>query len=443
MVRVNWNRRVWRLAGPIMLSNLSVPLLGAVDTAVVGHLPGAHNIGAVAVGALIFNIIYWGFGFLRMGTTGLTAQALGAGDADQARAYLLRGLVLAMVLGSCVVALQVPLAWAAFAVIETSANVEPLADAYFSIRVWGAPAALANYAILGWFIGIQNTRAALALQVAMNGLNIILDLWFVMGLGWGVEGVAWATLISEVSAVALGAWLVRRHAPGVGGRWRPALILDKDRIGRMIAINRDLFIRTLCLQAAFVLLTAIGARMGDVILAANAVLLIFQMISSYALDGFAHAVEALAGSALGSRDRNAFRGVVRASTVWALVFSGAFALAYGVGGVILIGIVTDVPEVRQTALTYLPWAVVLPLLSVWSFQLDGIFIGTTRTAEMRNAMMVSLVVFAAATAVLVPLLGNHGLWLAFSIFMVARGVTLGLRYPALERSIGEAAGDGP
>lgn len=438
MPQVNWNRRVWRLAGPIMLSNVSVPLLGAVDTAVVGHLPGAHNIGAVAIGALIFSIIYWGFGFLRMGTTGLTAQALGSGDADQARAYLLRGLALAMVLGSCVLVLQGPLAWAAFSIIEASANVEPLAESYFSIRVWGAPAALANYAILGWFIGIQNTRAALALQVAMNGLNIVLDLWFVMGLGWGVEGVAWATLISEVGAVALGAWLVRRHAPAVGGRWRPALILDKERFRRLIAINRDLFIRTLCLQAAFVLLTALGARMGDVILAANAVLLIFHMFTSYALDGFAHAVEALAGSALGGRDRDEFRGVVRATSVWALVFSVGFAFAYAVLGVILIGAVTDVPEVRETALTYLPWAVVLPLLSVWSYQLDGIFIGTTRTVEMRNAMMVSLAVFVAATAVLFPLLGNHGLWLAFSGFMVARAVTLGLRYPALERSIGEA-----
>jgi MATE family multidrug resistance protein len=433
----NWNRRVWRLAGPIMLSNVSVPLLGAVDTAVVGHLPGAHNIGAVAVGALLFSIIYWGFGFLRMGTTGLTAQALGSGDVDQARAYLLRGLVLAMILGSCILALQRPVAWAAFAIIEAGPNVEPLADSYFSIRVWGAPAALANYAILGWFIGIQNTRAALALQVAMNGLNIILDLWFVMGLGWGVEGVAWATLISEVSAAALGIWLVRRHAPAIGGKWRPALILDKDRLRRMIAINRDLFIRTLCLQAAFVLLTALGARMGDVILAANAVLLLFQTFMAYALDGFAHAVEALAGSAKGSRDRNQFRGVVKATSVWSLIFSGGFAIAYGVLGVILIDIVTDVPEVRQTARTYLPWAVVLPLLSVWSFQPDGIFIGTTRTVEMRNAMIVTLGVFVAATAVLFPLFGNHGLWLAFTIFMVARAVTLGLRYPAVERSIGE------
>ena len=441
MAHVNWNRRVWRLAGPIMVSNVSVPLLGAVDTAVVGHLPGAHNIGAVAVGALIFSIIYWGFGFLRMGTTGLTAQALGSGDADQARAYLMRGLALAMALGSCVLALQGPVAWAAFAIIEASANVEPLADAYFSIRVWGAPAALANYAMLGWFIGIQNTRAALAMQVAMNGVNMVLDLWFVLGLDWGVEGVAWATLISEVGAVALGAWLVRRNAPAVGGRWRPDLILDKARFRRMIAINRDIFIRTLCLEAAFVLLTAIGARMGDVILAANAVLLLFQMFTSYALDSFAHAVEALAGSALGGRDRDEFRGAVRATSVWALVFSGGFALAYAVIGVILIGFITDVQEVRETALTYLPWAVVLPLLSVWSFQLDGIFIGTTRTAEMRNAMMISLVVFAAATAALVPSLGNHGLWLAFSGFMVARAVTLGVGYPALERSIGET--DGP
>ena len=431
-----WNRKTWVLAGPVILSNISVPLLGAVDTAVVGHLPGPHYLGGVAVGALIFSVIYGGCNFLRMGTTGLTAQSLGARDSDQVRSWLARAGLLAFAVGILLIALQGPVIWAALKIVNPSAQVAPLTDGYFSIRIWGAPFALLNFALLGWFFGIQNTRAALATQVIMNGVNIVLDLWFVWGLGWGVEGVAWATLISEVSAVGLGLWLVARNLERLGGQWRLKRILDVTRLARMVKVNSDIFIRSICLQAAFVLVTSIGARMGDLMLAVNAILLNFQILSSYALDGFANAAEALAGEAVGARNRDHFHQAVKASSLWALIFSSVFTAFFWIAGPYLIDILTTVEEVRQTARIYLPWMVVLPMISVWSFQLDGIFIGATWTTQMRNGMVMSLIVFVCALYLLVPALENHGLWLAFSVFMVTRALTLGAVYPRLERGIG-------
>jgi len=435
----NWNRRTWRLAGPVMLSNVSVPLLGAVDTAVVGHLPGPEYLGAVAVGALIFNVIYHGSNFLRMGTTGLVAQSLGAGDADEVRAWLARAGFLALVIGAVLIAVQAPVLWASLAAVDPGPKVAPLTDAYFSIRIWGAPMALLNFALLGWFIGIQNTRAALMTQVFMNGANIVLDLWFVLGLGWGVEGVAWATLISEVGAVGLGVLLVGRNLRRIGGRWHWGWTFDGARLKRMVKVNTDILIRSLCLQAAFVIVTAVGARMGDVTLAANAVLLHFQMFSSYALDGFANAVEALAGEAIGARDRRRFRDAVKATGMWALVFAAGFTAFFLAAGTVIVDVLTGVAEVRLVAREYLVWVQFLPLISVWGFQLDGIYIGSTWTPEMRNGMALSLVVFVAALAALVPGMANHGLWLAFALFMAARAATLAAAYPRLERGIEEAA----
>jgi len=441
MTAENWNRKTWTLAGPVILSNISVPLLGAVDTAVVGHLPGPHYLGAVAVGALIFSVIFGGCNFLRMGTTGLTAQSLGAGDPDQVRSWLARAGILALFVGLVLIALQGPVIWASLKIVNPSAQVAPLTDGYFSIRIWGAPFALLNFALLGWFFGIQNTRAALATQVIMNGVNIVLDIWFVWGLGWGVEGVAWATLISEVSAVGLGLWLVARNLERLGGQWRLKRITDVTRLARMVKVNSDIFIRSICLQAAFVLIASIGARMGDLMLATNAILLNFQVFSSYAMDGFANAAEALTGEAVGARDRDRFRRAVKASSMMALIFSCGFSVSYWFAGPYLIDILTTVEDVRETARAYLPWMVVLPMISVWSFQLDGIFIGSTWTAEMRNGMILSISIFVGALYLIVPDMGNHGLWLAFTVFMVARALTLGAVYPRLERRVGVAAAD--
>ncbi len=426
--------RVWRLAGPIILSNVSVPLLGIVDTAVMGHLDHAYYIGAVAVGAMIFSYVYWGFGFLRMGTTGLVAQAYGADDVNEIRALLGRSMFLAGVLAAAVIALQWPLITGAMMFIEASAEVEALATTYFEIRIWAAPAALANYAVLGWLLGLQRAKSALMLQVFMNGLNIVLDIWFVLGLGWGVEGVALATAISEYAAAALGLALAFRGLGQLGGAWRDVSLLDPDKLKHLLAVNTDIFIRTLCLVSAFAYFTSQGAAMGDVLLAANAVLMNFQLFMGYALDGFAFAAEALVGAAVGARDRSRLSAAVRTSTLWAGLFALMYGLVYWFAGTAIIAAITDIEEVREAAGTYLWWAVLSPLISVWSFQLDGIFIGATRTRAMRNGMIVSLGIFLASVWVLVPLYGNHGLWLAFYLFMIARAVTLAVRYPALARA---------
>ena len=428
--------RVWALAGPIILSNLSTPLLGAVDTAVVGHLPDAAYIGGVAVGAVIFNFLYWGFGFLRMGTTGFTAQAFGAEDTAELRAALARPLLLAFVLGALLVFLQAPVGWLAFALFEASDQVEDFARSYYAIRIWSAPAALANYAMLGWLLGTRRAGAVLLIQLVLNGINILLDLVFVIGLGWGVEGVALASLLAELGAMVLGLAVVARALNTGGGSWEWARIASPERLAVLLRANLDIFIRTLCLLGAFAYFTARSATMGDVLLAGNAILLQLQSFTAYGLDGFAHAVEVLAGNALGARSRPAFREAVRVSTLWALGTAGAVTGIYLVLGGSIVALFTDLEAVRRAAEIYLPWVVVAPLVSVWSFQLDGIFIGVTRTRDMRNAMMLSLAIYLGACWVLVPTLGNHGLWLAFTILMVARAATLGWLYPRLERSVG-------
>jgi MATE family multidrug resistance protein len=438
-----WNARVWKLAGPIILSNISTPLLGAVDTAVVGHLPDPAYIGGVAVGAIIFSFLYWGFGFLRMGTTGFTAQAHGAGDRDELRGTLVRALVLGAVLGLALIAAQRPIGMIAFQALEASQKVEGLASDYFDIRIWSAPASLVNYAILGWLLGSQRATAALLLQVALNGLNIVLDLVFVVGLDWGVEGVAWATLIAEVCAAGLGALIVARALTKEGGRWNWPLICRQARWIALMRVNLDIFLRTLCLILAFALFTATGAKLGDVVLAANAVLLQLMNFIAYGLDGFAHAVEILAGGAVGARNRETFRQVVRTSTIWAAISALIMSLALLAGGPLIIDLFTDIPSVRTAARSYLPWLVVAPLVSVWSFQLDGIFIGATWTPQMRNAMALSLAVFLAANWLLTPAYGNHGLWLALTLFMAARAATLGVYFPRLARSVGNRPSPSP
>ncbi len=436
---LSWNHRVWRLAGPIMISNVSVPLLGAVDTAVVGHLPGPEYIGAVAIGAIIFNLLYWGFGFLRMGTTGLVAQALGADDGDEMRAILGRALGLSSAIGLTLIVFQGPIAEGAFFLAGASDAVDPLARNYFSVRIWAAPAALANYALLGWFFGMQNARYALVLNLVMNGVNIILDFWFVFGLGLGVEGVAWATVAAQFAAMFTSLWLARKVLQKIAGTWRIELLYRADRIRRMMGINRDIFIRNLFISGSMAVFTAIGARSSDTVLAANAILLHFQYIMAFWLDGFAHAAEALVGKEIGARNRARFRQAVLVSTTWAGGVAVATAAVFGILGGTLIDLITDIDEVRVLARNFLPWVVFGPIYSVWSFQLDGIFIGATHTAEMRNASILSALTFLASTAILVPLMGNSGLWTSFFVFMLARTVTLACYYPRIKKSIGSAA----
>ncbi len=436
MERTDINARVWRLAGPIIVSNLSVPMLGLVDTAVMGHLPEARYLGGVAVGAMVFTFIFWGFGFLRMGTGGLTAQAFGANDGDEVRACLARAAVIALPAALVLIVLQAPIAWVAFSIVEASPAVETLAEEYFFIRIWGAPATLMNFALLGWFIGVQNTRAALYHQLCLNGVNIVLDLLFVLGFGWGVEGVAAATAIADLVAVMFGLALARPLLARVGGRFDRRRILDGTRLRRTMALNLDIFIRTICLVFAFAYFTARGAAFGDVVLAANAVLLNFQTFMAHALDGFAHAAEALGGRAIGARDRGEFRLAVRGSFKWALSVAVFFALLYLAAGGAIVDALTSIDGVRETARDYLVWSIFMPLVAVFPFVLDGIFLGATAGRMMRNAMIVSVAVYLVACFGLVPLFGNHGLWAALTIFMGMRGVTLGMRYRRLEASVG-------
>lgn len=428
------HRRVWAVAGPILLSNLTTPLVGAVDTGIAGHLGAADRMGAVAVGAVIFNFLYWGLGFLRMGTTGLAAQARGAGDLAEVNAALGRALIIAAALGGLLVVLQVPVRGAALDLLAASPGVGAGAAVYFAVRIWAAPAALANFALFGWFIGVQRARAAFALQLWLNACNAALALGFVFGLHMGIAGIALATAVAEASAAALGLVLARRIAADQGGGWAWARLRDPAPFGRAVAVNRDIFLRTLCLIAAFVWFTARGARQGDVVLAANALLMQLYVFSAFALDAFAFATEALVGEAIGRRSRAALRAAVRLASQWAVAAAALLTLVFIAAGPIIVRTLTDLDAVRATALTYLPWAIAAPLAGVWCYQLDGIFIGATRTAAMRNAMLVSTAAYFAAWAALAPYLGNHGLWAAFVLFLAVRGVTLAWRYPALERA---------
>ena len=430
------HREAWRLAWPLILANLTVPLLGIVDTAVVGHLPEPHYLGAVAIGAMAFSVLYFSFGVLRLGTTGLPAQAFRRRDGDEIRACLARPLVLALALGIAFLILATPIFRVSLVAFEPSTDVAREFETYLRVRLFGAPAGLANMVMLGWLLGLQNARGPMALLVVTNAINIVLDLLFVLGLGLGVWGVAVATVCAEYGGLALALWLARRSLVRIEGRWLWAKIRDRLAFRRLLAVNRDILLRSLCLQAAFVTLTALGSRQGDVILAANAILLNFPQFAAFGLDGFAHAAEAMVGRYVGAQDGPGVRRAVRANLVWSLVLALALSAGFMVGGTLAIRAMTGLETVRAAAGTFLPYLVVSPLLSVWAFLFDGVFIGATRTAEMRNGMLVALAAFLLGAVVLMPGLGNHGLWLAFLVFMGARGLWLGLVYAHLERRQG-------
>lgn len=428
------HRRVLKIAVPIVLSNATVPILGAVDTGVVGQMGQAAPIGAVGIGAVILSMIYWVFGFLRMGTTGLAAQARGAGDTAETRALLIRGLLLGGAAGVIYVLAQVVIFAGAFALSPASPEVEALTRAYLEIRIWGAPATIALYAVTGWLIAMERTRGVFLLQVWMNGLNIVLDLWFVLGLGWGVEGVAVATLIAEWTGLALGLWLCRDAF--ADRLWRDmARIFDAARLRRMMQVNGDIMIRSVLLTGSFTTFLFVGSDLGDVNLAANQVLLQFLEITAFALDGFAFAAEALVGSAVGARDRARVRRASVMASQWgvggALLLGAVFFLA----GPALIDLMSTAPEVRLAGREFLFWAALAPVIGVASWMFDGIYIGATWTRAMRNAMLQSVAIYVVALVILVPAFGNHGLWAALMVLNIARGATMGWRYPRLEAQV--------
>jgi MATE family multidrug resistance protein len=427
------HRNVLAIAVPIMLANVSQPLLGIVDTAVIGRLPEPQYIGAIAVGALIFNVLYWGFGFLRMGTGGLAAQAFGASEPAELAAVLARALLIAAALGVVLIALSPLIGIAAFDAIQASEAVEREALAYFGIRIWSAPFALMTYVLVGWFVGIGKTPAALAIALFLNGVNAGLDALFVLWLGMTAAGIALGTLIAEVAAALLGLALVFFELRRLRAPFEPARLFDVARLKRMVSINFDIMVRSVLLVLAFAWFTAQGARMGDVTLAANAVLMHFFSISSYLIDGFAHAAEALVGQSVGARARPMYRRAIKLSSLWAGALSVALAVLIVAAGPAMIDVLSVSGEVRAAARAYLPWVAVSPLLGVASFQLDGIFTGATQTRDMRNMMILSFAAFIAAWWLLTPIWGNHGLWLALDLFFLMRALTLTARLPALER----------
>ena len=426
------HRRVLSIALPIVISNATVPILGAVDTGVIGQLGGAAPIGAVGIGAIILGALYWIFGFLRMGTVGLTSQALGGGDSQEVRALFFRSAGIGLLAGLGFITFQIPIFAAAFWIAQASAEVESLARTYMSIRVWSAPAAIAIYGLSGWLIAQERTRAVLMIQLFMNVTNIILDFWFVLGLGLGVEGVAVATLIAEWGGLALGLYLCRQVFRGLAlSLWQQ--IVNRRRVTYMMQVNCDILIRSVLLQAGFVSFLFFGAELGDVTLAANQVLLQFVYLASYAMDGFVFAAESLVGQAMGARAVAQLRRGALVTAVWA--FGAAFVLAAGfwIVGPFVIDVMAKDPAVQQAARAYLPHMVAAPLLGALAWMLDGVFIGATRTKDMRNMMILSFLGYCALVLLLLPNFGNHGLWMAMNGFFILRGVSLALRYPALER----------
>lgn len=425
------NARVFAIAGPAMLANLTTPLLGIVSTAAIGRLGDAHLLGGVALASVAFDCIFWLFGFLRMATVAFTAQALGADDRIEIRAILLRALLLGLAIGLVLLLLQKPLAAVTFAIMGGSETVTAAARDYFFVRLWSAPLMLANYAILGWLVGQARTGRALALQVGINIINMALTAWLVLGAGLGVKGAALAAALAETTGFLAGlaiVWQLLGRRIGVSR----AQLFARARLLQLFSVNRDIMIRTAALIAAFLFFTAQGARAGDLTLAANAVLGNFVMIGSFFLDGLATAAEQVCGQALGAGSRVQFKRAAKLTLGWSTAFGLTTTVLFMLFGTQLIAAITTSTDVRDIAGQYMLLAALAPACGVFAYCYDGIFIGSSWVRDMRNLMLIALATYLAAWLLLMPL-GNTGLWLAFLIFLAARGTLQALRYPALER----------
>ena len=426
--------RVLKIAIPIVLSNATIPILGAVDTGVIGQLGNPAAIGAVGIGAIIITAIYWIFGFLRMGTVGLTSQAYGAGEQSEVNAMLSRSLLIGFIAGIVLILVQVPLFWASFQVSPASAEVESMASKYMRIRIYSAPAAISLFGITGWLIALEKTKAVLLIQIAMNGLNIILDFLFVLHWEFGIEGVAYATFIAEWSGLAIGLLLCQKISP-LSGWFDRSLIFDRSRLKKMANVNSDILIRSVLLEAAFVSFLFIGSDFGDVTLAANQILLQFLSISAFALDGFAFSAESLVGQAFGARNRERFRRAALLTSLWGAVMVSIWIVILFCFGNSFVNLMTTSEPVRAEANNYLKYLLILPVVGIFAWMLDGIFIGAIRTRDMRNMMAISFVGYVIFLSFLVPTLENDGLWIGLLILFIFRTITLGMKYPALERTI--------
>ncbi len=415
---------MWAIAWPMMVSNLSVPLLGLVDTVVMAYLPSPSFLAAVSLGSLIFGFLFWGFGFLRMSTSGLTAQSMGSNNYSEVRLLLLRSVTMAMALSLVIWLAQSFLGAFALTLINPSAEVTTLTLEYFRIRIWSAPAVLVTYACVGWCIGLQNSRAAMRILIATNLANIVLDLLFVNVFGWQIKGVAWASVVAEYFGLIVSLFSVRALSMHLPGKWRFDRLFQLEPYLSLFRINFYLFVRTLALLSAFAYFSYQGAQMGDLILAANALLLNFQNMMAYALDGFAHSAEARVGRAIGRKDGDGLRQAISAAFIWSFAASLGFSLVYLLFGSQFINWMTDQPELQVAAKNHIYWVALLPLASFIAFLLDGVFTGLARATEMAWSMLVALAIFYLLTALLVPAWSNHGLWAAFAIFTSLRGVLL-------------------
>ncbi|MCP4000732.1 MAG: MATE family efflux transporter [Gammaproteobacteria bacterium] len=425
------HKAIWKIAGPMILSSISTPLVGLVDTALMGHLDTPAYLGAVAAGTTIFSVLFMSLNFLRMGTTGIAAQAFGSGNTTAILNSLTQALVIAALIALALITLQLPVIDISLWLLGLQSETANMTYEYFTIRVWSAPAAMANFVIIGWLLGMQNARGPLAIMLTINLSNLILDIVFVVGMGLNVRGVALATLIAEVLGLIVALSFARSVLQIQSPSWHQPSLFKFSSYKHLLTINSDLFIRSVALMFTFAFITAQGARLGAVVLAANALLMNFQLFLSYALDGIAHASEALTGKAVGSGNHEGLDLAVKRSFFWTLILALLFTLTYIIFGNTIINLLTDLTDVRGQASDYLPWLVTLPLLSAAAFLYDGVYVGATRSREMRIIMTGALLLVFLPIWFTTKGLGNHGLWLAFTAFMASRSLAMYIWYQHL------------
>ena len=432
------SKHMWHIAIPSILANLSTPLLGLSDSFIMGHMSHERYLAAVALGSIFFSILYNGVNFLRMGTTGLTAQAHGREDELSLGKLLVRGCLSAAAIGIIFVVLQSLLINLFFMFMDAETQVTDLTAQYFTIRIWGAPFALMNYVASGWLLGMGRAKEVLYIHLFMNISNILLNFLFVYGYDMTADGVALGTVLSETSAFLLSLYYVKRHSrlefkiPILSPAVREN-ILDFSAFKTLFSLNFNIFIRTMCLTFSLAVFTLFGTRFGTEVLAANAVLMNLQNLTASGLDGFAQAAEVLVGKEIGRKSKARLRTAVIVSSKWAFYTAVALTCFYFIFGDMIIHMLTNIEAIRETSSGYLIWIIILPLISIWGFQLDGIFIGATAGAPMRNGMIISTICYALSIYLLLPLWGNHGLWASYSIFMIMRGLTLLYKYPEIEK----------
>lgn len=416
------NKRILQIAVPSIISNITVPLLGLIDVTIVGHLGAAAYIGAIAVGGMLFNIIYWIFGFLRMGTSGMTSQAYGKHDQDEVARLLLRSVGVGLLIAIILVALQYPIRKLAFTFIQTTEEVERLATLYFRICIWGAPAMLGLYGFAGWFIGMQNSRFPMYIAITQNIVNIAASLCFVYLFHMKVAGVAWGTLTAQYAGFLMALLLWRRYYGGLKKHVAWHEVLKKEAMLRFFQVNRDIFLRTLCLVIVTLFFTSAGAAQGEIVLAVNTLLMQLFTLFSYIMDGFAYSGEALVGKYVGANNRLALYRTVRQLFIWGVGLSTGFTLLYFFGGKSFLGLLTNETSVIREAGNYFYWVLAIPLTGFAAFLWDGIFIGATATRQMFYSMLVASGSFFLVYYSLHEWMGNHALWLAFIVYLSLRGI---------------------